>query len=289
VNVLSLFSGIGGLELGLERAGMTVVGQVELDPFCRSVLTKHWPEVPKHDDVRTCVEWWGSEPRPAVHVVCGGFPCQPFSLAGDRKGIADERWGWPWLFDTVRALLPRFVIVENVAALVRDRDAFGWILADLAAIGYDAEWDCIPAAAIGAPHQRDRLFLVADTDSFVGRIQPVAEPGRRGPAVADVHGPEGHVADTLRGGRRRRSGLDPRVGAEGCGPELADADRPRLERPRIFRAAPERGRWPAEPDVGRVAHGLPARLAEPRIRGLGNAVVPQVSEYIGRLVMGAAT
>ena len=86
MNVLSLFSGIGGLELGLERAGMTVVGQVEINPFCRRVLEKHWPEVPRHDDVRTAVEWWLGRARPAVDVVCGGFPCQPVSLAG--RGLA---------------------------------------------------------------------------------------------------------------------------------------------------------------------------------------------------------
>jgi DNA (cytosine-5)-methyltransferase 1 len=289
VNVLSLFSGIGGLELGLEWAGMTVVGQVELDPFCRSVLAKHWPEVPRHDDVRTCVEWWGSEPRPAVHVVCGGFPCQPFSTAGERKGIADERWGWPWYFDVIRALRPRFVIVENVAALLRDSDAFGWILADLATLGYDAEWDCIPAAAVGAHHRRDRLFLVAYTYSKVGgpstrdaltgvgggavRERP-AESGGRGSAVADATGD-----------RRGQPG----PGRPPCNGE----DRPQLapeplERPGVFRSAPERRRWPAEPAVGRMAHGLSARVAQPQLRGLGNAVVPQVSEYIGRLVMAHA-
>ena len=94
-NVLELFAGIGGLCLGLERAGMTAVGQVELDPFCRRVLNKHWPEVPKHDDVKTTVKWWLSEPRPPVHVIAGGYPCQPESLAGKRLGITDERWLWP--------------------------------------------------------------------------------------------------------------------------------------------------------------------------------------------------
>ena len=93
MNVLSLFAGIGGLDLGLERAGMTVVGQVEIEPFCQRVLAKHWPEVPRHDDVRTAVEWWMGGARPAVDVVCGGFPCQPFSVAGEGRGVADERWG----------------------------------------------------------------------------------------------------------------------------------------------------------------------------------------------------
>jgi DNA (cytosine-5)-methyltransferase 1 len=118
LNVLSLFSGIGGLELGLERAGMTTVGQVELDPYCNEVLATHWPEVPRHDDVRTAPEWWLSEPRPRVDVVASGFPCQPFSQAGLQRGVADERWGWPWTADVIRAVRPTYVVVENVSALM---------------------------------------------------------------------------------------------------------------------------------------------------------------------------
>jgi len=161
VNVLSLFTGIGGLDLGLERAGMRVVGQVERDPFCRSSLAIHWPEVPSHDDVRTAVAWWRAAPRPAGHVLAGGFPCQPFSCAGSRQGSADTRWGWPWMFDVVRALRPNYVLVENVADLLADSDAFGWLLADLAGIGFDAQWSVLSACAVGAPHVRARLFLVA--------------------------------------------------------------------------------------------------------------------------------
>jgi DNA (cytosine-5)-methyltransferase 1 len=161
LNVLSLFAGIGGIELGLERAGMTTVGQVELDPYCQQVLAHHWPEVPRHDDVRTAPEWWESKPRPRVDVVCGGFPCQPFSPAGLRNGTGDPRWGWPWMADVIRAVRPRYVLVENVANLVRHRAAFGWLLADLAALGFDAEWSVLRASDVGAPHRRERVFLVA--------------------------------------------------------------------------------------------------------------------------------
>jgi DNA (cytosine-5)-methyltransferase 1 len=113
LNVLSLFAGIGGLELGLERAGMTTVGQVELDPYCQRVLARHWPEVPRHDDVRTAAVWWLGAPRPRVDVVCGGFPCQPFSVAGRQLGTADERWGWPWMADVIRTVRPRYVLRAN--------------------------------------------------------------------------------------------------------------------------------------------------------------------------------
>lgn len=170
MNVLSLFSGIGGLDLGLEWAGMRTVGQVEIDQACRQVLARHWPNVPRHDDVRTAVDWWGSEPRPHVHVIAGGFPCQPFSQTGSRRGADDERWGWPWFHGVVRALRPRAVVLENVPGLLTDRGgAFGLILADLAALGFDAEWSVLSACAMGAPHVRRRLFIVAHTDSVNGR------------------------------------------------------------------------------------------------------------------------
>ncbi|MER7697006.1 DNA cytosine methyltransferase [Streptomyces sp. NPDC096095] len=121
LTVMSLFSGIGGIELGLERAGMRTVGQVEINKFCQRVLAHHWPEVPRHDDVRTANEWWDSTPRPAVDVVAGGFPCQPFSLSGKQHGTGDERWMWPEMAAVVRHVRPRYVVLENVGDLVRDR------------------------------------------------------------------------------------------------------------------------------------------------------------------------
>ena len=242
MNVLSLFAGIGGLDLGLERAGMTVVGQVELDPFCRRVLERHWPDVPRHDDVRTAVAWWVRRGAPAVDVVCGGFPCQPFSTAGLRRGTADERWGWPWMCDVVRAVRPQYVVVENVAALLADRNAFGWLLADLADLGFDAEWSVLSACAVGAPHARERLFLVAYTNRSDGtaRLGPFAD------GTASLQ-PAGHVAGSW------RDRVDGAV-------EAARSD-------------------------DRETHGLPRQM----VRALGNAVVPQVAEHIGRMVMEAAS
>lgn len=240
MNILSLFSGIGGLELGLERAGMTVVGQVELDDYCRRVLATHWPEVPRHDDVRTAVHWWQSMPRPHVDLVCGGFPCQPFSTAGRRRGIADERWGWPWMERIVRVVRPRYVLVENVAALLDDGDAFGWVLRDLAALGFDAEWSVLPACAVGAPHTRERLFLVAYPNG--------------------VDGP-------------------PRVGLGNGWPV------PRRRRDPHPWPDPIHGLLATPPDTGGVADGVSPELDGVRVRALGNAVVPQVAEYIGHRLM----
>ncbi len=168
MNYMSLFSGIGGLDLGLDQAGMRCVAQIEIDPYCRQVLAKHWPEVPRHDDVRTAVEWWLSRPRRRVDVIGGGYPCQPFSLARSQLGMADERWMWPAFASVVRALQPRYVVVENVSALVRDGWAFGTMLADLHQLGFDAEWATVRASDFGAPHNRERVYLVAYPASVDG-------------------------------------------------------------------------------------------------------------------------
>ena len=289
MNILSLFSGIGGLELGLERAGMTVVGQVEIDPFCQRVLAKHWPEVPRHDDVRTAVEWWRGEPgRPRVDLVCGGFPCQPVSVAGRRQAQEDPRWLWPAFAAVVRDLRPRCVLVENVPGLLAH--GMGDVLGDLAGLGYDAEWDRVPAAFVGAPHLRGRIFVVA-TDTLERAHLDSVPPSGEWPLSRGNEPSIGPMADT--GGLRRGQGSR-ELGGMGTAqrrPAVADADQQRRDRrPRIFREAgwgqpTHRGQWSPEPDVGRVAHGVPNRVD--RLRALGNAVVPQVAEHIGRLIMDA--
>jgi DNA (cytosine-5)-methyltransferase 1 len=156
LTVGSLFAGIGGFDLGLERAGMRSVWQCEIDPYCQRVLEKHWPDVLRVPDIRDV----GAGTVPYVDVICGGFPCQDISVAGRGAGIDGERSGlWSEYARVIRELRPRYVVVENVAALLaRGLDR---VLGDLAALGYDAEWDCIPASAVGAPHRRDRLWLVA--------------------------------------------------------------------------------------------------------------------------------
>lgn len=178
----SLFSGIGGLELGLERSGIgRTVWQVEVNPWCRSVLAKHWPGVARHDDVRTF------QPEPgSAELVAGGFPCQDVSQAGKGAGIQEgTRSGlWSEFVRVLRQVGPRFVVVENVAIL-RKR-GLDRVLGDLAALGYDAEWDCIPAAAVGAPHLRDRIFIVAYANGggLVHRQAPVFPAKTRQPPPA---------------------------------------------------------------------------------------------------------
>jgi DNA (cytosine-5)-methyltransferase 1 len=165
VTVGSLFAGIGGFDLGFERAGFEVKWQVEIDPFCRAVLAKHWPDVRRYEDVRTV----GAELE-RVDVLCGGFPCQDVSSAGPRIGISGERSGlWGEFHRVICELRPRYVVVENTEGLLaRGLDR---VLGDLAGSGYDAEWACIQAADLGAPHERERLFLVAYPDAVNGQAR----------------------------------------------------------------------------------------------------------------------
>lgn len=168
MRVGSLFSGIGGLELGLEWAGVGhTVWQVEKEPFARAVLAKHWPDAERFDDVRTV----GAANLPQVDVICGGFPCQDISYAGKGAGLAGERSGlWYEYARIVRELAPRFVVVENVSALLtRGLDA---VLGTLASLGYDAEWSCVRASDVGARHRRERVFVVAwMADRDVARLE----------------------------------------------------------------------------------------------------------------------
>lgn len=240
MKVGSLFSGIGGIDLGLERAGMTIAWQVEIDPFCRQVLEKHWPNVPKYGDIR---ELRGDELEP-VDLICGGFPCQPVSVAGKRRGQEDERWLWPEFARILRILRPKYVLVENVPGLLVR--GMGDVLGDLAALGYDAEWDCIPAAAFGAPHLRYRVFIVAYTNS-VGCAQ---------------------------------GNLAPRIFNKACYEAKKDWERWSLG---AIRGSSGRV-WQAPiAAFERVDYGLPGELD--RLKTLGNAVVPQVAEWIGKRIL----
>lgn len=168
LTVGSLFSGIGGLELGLERAGMVTRWQVESDPYARSILHKHWPRVARFSDVRNVGRRGPVCQLERVDLIAGGFPCQDLSIAGRGGGLAGSRSGlWREFARIIAELRPRFALIENVPALLRR--GLAEVLQDLSARGYDAIWDCLPAEAFGASHTRDRVFLVAwETSDPVG-------------------------------------------------------------------------------------------------------------------------
>ena len=237
----SLFSGIGGLDLGLERAGMQIIWQSEIDPFACKVLKKHWPEVPNYGDIKQ-IDWRTIE-RP--NIICGGYPCQPFSVAGQRHGANDPRHLWPWVRTAISELRPDYAILENVRGHVTMglRDVLG----DLANIGYDAEWQIVSAAALGAPHLRERLFIIAYPTGNVGYGRKIVYNSQALRQRRKVQAPFGGMVSATNGSIVKEL-------LHGTG-------------------------------MGRVANGVSNRVD--RLRGLGNAVVPQVAEYIGHLVMAA--
>lgn len=187
----SLFAGIGGFDLGLERAGLECRWQVEIDPFCQAVLETHWPGVARYGDIKQ-VDFGEVEP---VDVICGGFPCQDISRVGRMAGIDGGVHSglWAEMYRAIRVLRPCYALVENsTSLLVRGIDR---VLGDLAEIGFDAEWECLPAAAFGAPHIRDRLYLLAYPRG--GRYGTSEETVFAGWTRAQLHGgwaPESGVA-----------------------------------------------------------------------------------------------
>jgi len=281
MKVLDLFSGIGGFSVGLEAAGMETVAFCEPNEYCQKVLRKNWPEVPIYDDVRELTADRLVRDGIRADIITGGFPCQDISVAGKQAGIEGERSGlWSECARLLSELRPRYAIFENVTNLLTG-DGGAWfeqVLWDISEVGYDAEWHCIPASAIGAPHRRDRVFIVAYPNSNDGRRGHSAESPRRDAWMEPGSGGERQslaeaisiVADAY--GERRR-----------CGDARRQDAKDVRQSPIITRRHARRmGAWHFEPDVGRVANGVPNRAH--RLKGLGNAIVPQIAEIIGEAI-----
>lgn len=244
----SLFAGIGGFDLGLERSGMVCKWQVEIDPFCQRVLAKHWPNVQRYSDVREC----GSHNLEPVDVICGGFPCQPHSLAGRRKASNDDRDLWPEYARIICETKPTWILAENVPGILSSDDGrfYGRVLSDLAACGYDAFWRVFRAFDFGAPHIRERLFIVAHSrekrwdgrefqNSFYAEISQ-AKQGTRwsGKVIVDNRGSSRLV--------------------------------------------------PSLPLFG-MADGFSRGMDADKLAALGNSIVPHVAEFVGQCVVRHAT
>ncbi|WP_085908305.1 DNA cytosine methyltransferase [Kiloniella majae] len=281
LKVLDLFSGIGGFSLGLERTGgFETVAFCEIEDYPRKVLAKHWPNVPIYRDVRNVTAKQLIADGITVDVITGGFPCQDLSLAGNQAGIEAERSGlWLELCRVIGDVRPKYAIVENVANLLSGPSEqrggwFGRVLGDLASIGYDAEWHCIPAAAVGAPHRRDRAWIItypkSKRCSQAGELQH-----RRTQERISGSGQTGFFTDNL---KERIQGSQSRS-LSGGGGSFSWCQN-------VRRAEELRGRPDLpEPLFCGSRDGIPNWVE--RLEGCGNAVVPQIPELIGYAILDA--
>ena len=333
------------MDLGLERAGFDIAWQVENNDYCRQILAKHWPAVPCHGDITT-IDW---RDVPAVDLVCGGFPCQPFSVAGKQRGKDDNRYLWPEVVRCLDVLRPTWFLGENVPGIINL--ALDQVCTDLEGLGYQVWPVCVPACAVDAPHRRQRVWIVAHA-SCERRQQNASrthgnedQNERRAAAQTDQSDrdgegdragvldhthtqrePQPQGAQPAQRGRTRHGSQDvadaestrekpaqqqgQRYGVKQGGEDVAGPSRELLngslaaretgrrqspnqstgvsytdgqQARRTPKSWKEHREWLPEPDVGRVAHGVPSRVH--RLRGLGNAVVPQVVEALGRMIL----
>ena len=282
MNVLDLFSGIGGFSVGLEATGMKTVAFCEPDKYCQKVLKKNWPEVPIYDDVRELTADRLIRDGIKPDIIAGGFPCQDLSVAGQQAGINGARSGlWSECARLLGEVRPRYAVFENVTNLLTGDggDWFKRVLWDISEVGYDAEWHCIPASAIGAPHRRDRVWIVAYPNGNDRRGGDSSE-SCRGQARMELGGcGEGQsiysadkdvaypIIQGLQGRLHRREDKE-RQGEHG-----------HVRRGSTAHGQPRKDTWDVEPSVGRVANGIPSRSH--RLKCLGNAIVPQIATLIG--------
>jgi DNA (cytosine-5)-methyltransferase 1 len=300
MKVLDLFSGIGGFSLGLERAGMETVAFCEIDEACNKVLEKHWPKVVNFRDVKKLT---GKYLNGVIDVICGGFPCQDISVAGLKKGIKGERSGlWKEFLRLIEEIKPRYAIIENVANL--RSQGLATVLKDLWKIGYDSEWHIISARAVGAPHLRERIWIIAYPNSSTIREQSrrSSRKDREEETVSREHGETGETTNTnserLQGLRSTERVQTELTSHNSSHDEPSNANHFRLWKP--FASAEEKQKWwakaassvshwkEAQSIVCGVDDGISRGLdkhRKNRIKQLGNSVVPQISELIGRAIM----
>ena len=310
LKVLDLFSGIGGFSRGFEATNFfETISFVENEPYCQAVLKHHWPEVPVLGDIKN-VKAEDLPTRPDV--ICGGFPCQPFSQAGRQQAQDDPRHLWPEMFRLIRECRPTWVVGENVVGLIRL--GLDEVLTDLESEGYSTRTFNIPACSVGAPHLRQRLWIVAHSDSesepdgsFDGNagqrqlgFKFVADSKCTGTGVEEHRSsgqgrksPDSSQPEVLRQNNRTSSSK----GSSASGEDVADSDRDDRGRGRSTKSSERKSRmehwsggecnrseewWEVEPDVGRLVDGLPNRV--PQLRALGNSIIPQIAQKIAQAI-----
>jgi DNA (cytosine-5)-methyltransferase 1 len=298
LRTLDLFAGIGGFSLGLHRTGgFETVAFVERDDYAQKVLAKNFPDVPIFDDVRT----FDADGLGRIDVVTGGFPCQPWSVAGKREGHLDtqDRDLWPKMASIIEELQPKWVIGENVQGFVNEPMGLARTLADLESIGYQSTYWILPAAGVGAPHRRNRVWIIANANG-----KGESNGSEHGKRLEDVGHTEhdGSSAPKVRRGassssyndeeKQDTSGQSEGASKRKNDEDVADTDSTLSEgNERAKRSEQERANnsqlswWATEPDICRVAHGIPRRVD--RLRCLGNAIVPQIATQIGNAILEA--
>ena len=277
LKILDLFSGLGGFSLGLERTGnFETIAFCDNDKYSNLVLQKHWKGVKIYNDVKEITkERLEADGIPTPDIITGGFPCQPFSVAGKQKGTNDDRYLWPEMFRIIKEFTPRWVIGENVKGLVNLQDGmvFETVCTDLEGEGYEVRAFNIPAAGVGAPHRRERIWIVASLEDSRRSLRSWSKFGEKDEneirkRYADQHQrpgstSESNVADASTG---RRASQEGEIQTRGNGTE-------------------HQGWWSTEPNVGRVANGVSGRVY--RLRALGNSIVPQIATEIGYAIIKA--
>ena len=325
MNHLDLFSGIGGFSLALEKVGFKTIAFCENDPYCRLLLQKHWKGVTIHNDIKKLEAKDIKEP---IDILTGGFPCQPYSVAGKQKGTDDNRYLWPDMFRIIKEVKPTFVIAENVRGIINIQDGmvFETVCSDLEAEGFEVQSFVIPAAGVNAPHKRERVWIVGyskhngslttkikrrnnkiDDRTTKGKntsIEPERTSGSRDNEIMENSRRKLHEGasfgekneDEIRkenANKFERSSGESTFDVANTKSEQSDTDDNRQESREVSEQKQIESRggrswtlreasWSSEPDVGRVANGIPGRAY--RLRGLGNAVVPKIPEEIGKAI-----
>lgn len=289
---LSLFSGGGGGVYGSKLLGWKTIGYVEYDDYCQKIISQRIKDgvfdyAPIFGDIRTFAAFHASSYRGLVDVITAGFPCQPFSTAGKQRGSDDERNMWPATLDVIRAIRPQYALLENVPGLLGKHRYFETILKDLSEAGYDVRWVCLSAAEVGAPHKRERLWILASMPSNARcirgdkgsceKIQSSREESvqQNSNDICKGISTQGNVSNADSDGSER--GCFER----GCSSGIK---KDKWERESSSTGSSARGWWASEPTVGRVANGVANRSY--RIRALGNGQVPAVFAEAWRILNG---
>ena len=311
---LDLFSGIGGFSLGLEATGgFETVAFCDIDKYCRKVLKQQWPHVKQFEDIKELnYETLKANGIESIDIITGGYPCQPFSVAGRKKGEEDPRHLWPEYFRLIKELRPSWVIGENVSGHIKL--GLDTVLENLESEGYSARTFSISAASVGANHKRERVWIVANARQHGGRIKPTrnSKSTGRGPLETtewstntntpsrssegtetmantlelglEKHGHSETTESIKRGKTMADTNIEGRQGRLSRGQNKEREDQQRhLGRDSSVHGQQGQNWWSIEPDVGRVAHGIPSRVD--RLKSLGNSLVPQIPYYIAQSIL----